>query len=656
MDKIKRIDELVLKLNQAILVYEQGHDEIMTNAEYDKLYDELYHLEIETGYILKNSPTSKVGHEVVSGLPKVKHDKPMLSLDKTKDVGSLPKWLGNKPALLSCKLDGLTVVLTYNKGILIKAITRGNGEIGEDVTHNARVIGNIPKSISYKGELTIRGEVVISYITFNQINELLPPDQKYKNPRNLASGSIRQLDNRVSAKRGLEFITFEVVSGLEDLNLKYKHKTLEKLRDMGFSVVEHVQTNEQQIKADCEGFENIAHNYIFPVDGLVLTYNDIAYSNSLPTTSKFPKHSIALKWKDESVATTLRNIEWQTSRTGLINPVAIFDPIEIEGSTVGRASVHNLSIIENLHLHIGDEIGVIKANVIIPQISENYTKGDGKDIIEIPKQCPVCSGMTEIRQLKDSKTLHCTNEFCDAKILGRLVHFCKRDAMNIEGLSGATLSKLTSLGFVSCLEDIFTLKKHRNILIHLDGFGVKSIDKLLTNIENSKNVELPKLTYALGIENIGRTASKALSEYYKHDANRMFNPVLSELLLIDGIGQVASNGFLSYFTSEGGKNTINRLLYHINIIKPEIKGGSNQPLTGKSFVVTGKVEYFSNRKELQSRIEELGGKVVGSVSKDTNYLINNDIHSPSSKNKKALELNIPILTESDFIGIIGSKS
>ncbi|HZK00991.1 MAG TPA: NAD-dependent DNA ligase LigA, partial [Tissierellaceae bacterium] len=574
MDKIKRIDELVLKLNQAIMVYEQGYDEIMTNAEYDRLYDELHHLEIETGYVSKHSPIRKVGYEVVSGLPKVKHKNLALSLDKTKDINAIVKWLGDEEGLLSFKLDGLTLILEYFNGKLVSAVTRGNGEVGEDVTHNAKVMDTIPNTIEYNGKLTIRGEAMISYEDFDRINAILPDDEKYKNPRNLASGSIRQLDSSVCKYRNVAFIAFEVVDGFDSV-FTNKESQLLRLGNMGFYTVWRKIVTKSNVEDISIAFENNTGAYAYPVDGLVLTYNDIAYSNSLPMTSKFPKHSIALKWKDESVETTLRSIEWNTSRTGLINPVAIFDPIEIEGSTVGRASLHNISIIEGLQLKLGDRIGVIKANMIIPQILENYDANGEYSTIHIPSSCPSCGGYTEVRQAKDSKTLHCVNDSCNAKILGKLVHFCKRDAMNIEGLSEATLEKLIESNLVRDYEDIFKLEKYRSRLIKLDGFGVKSIDKLLINIKSAEQVELPKFTYALGVENIGRTASKILSEHYNYDTDKMFSPSFVELSSIDGIGQVASNSFIDYLNNKNGKDIVNTLLFYVTIIKPEAKDESN---------------------------------------------------------------------------------
>ena len=604
-DKLVRIKDLTTRLNIAREIYEQGIDEVMTNTEYDRLYDELLALEEDTNFRYNNSPTPQVGYEVVSKLEKVVHKEKVLSLDKTKDISDLKTFLGDEQGILSFKMDGLTLILEYNNGRLSKAITRGNGEIGEDVTHNAKVIKNIPKIIGYKNNLTIRGEVVMSYDIFEKINSTLPDEEKYKNPRNLASGTLRQLDSKICAERELDFITFEVVKGFDNYYDKtnyreifYKSEKLDLLEKEGFDIVKYYFVNKSDVsywKEELTKEVTEYPKYPYPVDGLVLTFDNINYSNSLPTTSKHPKHSIAFKWKDEAVETELIEIEWNTSRTGLINPVAIFKPVEIEGSTVERASLHNISIIEGLNLEIGDRIGVIKANMIIPQIIENYTIKDDF-YINIPKNCPTCDSPTEIRDNGNTKTLHCLNDKCAAKSLFKLKHFCSREAMNIEGLSEATLSKLINLKLIKDFTDIYKLTK--SDLLRVEGFGEKSANNLLENIEKSKTVQLPNFLYSLGIEGIGRTASKAIAKHFDYDFNKIIESDFMEFSRIDGIGETMARALDNYLD----ENDDYMRLYDfvINVQKPiSTSIQENEKIKGKTFVITGSINKFKSRKELQ---------------------------------------------------------
>ncbi|MDD3570395.1 MAG: NAD-dependent DNA ligase LigA [Lachnospiraceae bacterium] len=642
---MERMKQLIDILNDASKHYYQLADTIMTDYEYDKLYDELVALEKKTGITLSGSPTKSVGYTVLSGLTKIKHDSRMLSLDKTKEIGRLKEWLGNKEGILSWKLDGLTIVLKYNNGELVQAVTRGNGEIGEDITHNARVFKNIPVKIAFRGELVLRGEGVIAYSEFKKINEELSDDEKYKNPRNLCSGTVRQLNSEIAAKRNVMFYAFSLVSANGKEFDDFKTHQMDWLLSLGFDVVEHKIVTAQTIEDTVKEFEEkITHND-FASDGLVLTYNSISYGKSLGETSKFPKDSIAFKWADETAETILREIDWSTSRTGLINPIAVFDPVELEGTTVNRASVHNLSILKELQLGIGDTIKVYKANMIIPQIAENITK---KGNMEIPKVCPVCTGETEVRSLKDGEALYCTNPNCNAQIIKSLVHFASRDAMNIEGLSEETLRKFVKNGFIENYTDIFKLNRFEEKIKAMEGFGEKSYNNLISAVEKAKNTQLPNFIYSLGINQVGLNNAKLLCKNSKYNIENIKNFTEEELIEIDGFGQVIAHSIKSYFSNERNLFLLDEALKYITPQKI-IETQENLKLEGINFVITGDVEYFKNRKELQEKIETMGGKVTGSVTSKTNYLINNDAFSASSKNKKAKELNVPIITENQFI-------
>lgn len=649
--KLERINELVKKLNEASKAYYQSEKEIMSNFEYDALYDELVELEKQTGVVLASSPTVNVGYEVLSELPKEQHEKPMLSLDKTKDAQALKEWIGEQRAVLSWKLDGLTIVLTYRNGKLDKAVTRGNGEVGEVITNNAKVFKNVPLSIAHQGELVLRGEAVITYSDFYKINEEIEnADAKYKNPRNLCSGSVRQLNNEITARRNVNFFAFSLVKA-EGADFENSHeKQMLWLKNQGFDIVEYEVVTADTIEESVLRFAGKIESNDFPSDGLVLTYDDIAYGESLGRTAKFPRNAIAFKWADEIRETTLKEIEWSPSRTGLINPVAIFEPVELEGTTVSRASVHNISVMEGLELGIGDTIEVYKANMIIPQIAENRTRSG---MVEIPQMCPTCGGTTEVRQIADAKALYCTNPECQAKKIKAFTLFVSRDAMNMEGLSEATLEKFIAKGFIHEFADIFRLERFGDEIKEMEGFGEKSYKNLLSSVEKARNTTLPRLIYGLGIQNIGVANAKMLAKQFHYEIEELQNASPEKLSEIDGIGEVIAKSLEEYFRNEKNQQILKNLLAEVTIEKPA-ENSSAQIFEGMNFVITGSVEHFANRNEVKAVIEARGGKVTGSVTGKTNYLINNDTTSNSSKNKKAKELNIPIISEKDFLKMIQS--
>ena len=650
INETDRMKELIEVLNKASKAYYAEDTEIMSNAEYDELYDELLMLEEKTGTVLAGSPTVNVGYEAVDNLPKETHESPMLSLDKTKDREALRDWLNGHEALLSWKLDGLTIVLTYENGTLSKAVTRGNGEVGEVVTNNAKTFINLSHKIAYKGKLIIRGEAVISYDDFNKINEEIPEEgAKYKNPRNLCSGSVRQLNNEITAKRNVRFIAFNYVSqGGSDTDFKLRSEQFDFLKKQGFEVVEYHKVTEDSILDKISYFAKMVANYPIPSDGLVLTYNDIEYGRSLGRTAKFPRDSIAFKWADETANTHLIDMEWSPSRTGLINPVAIFEPVELEGTTVSRASVHNVSIVKSLMLGIGDEISVYKANMIIPQIKENFTKSGN---LTIPKFCPACSEKTQIKNENGVETLYCVNEACPAKQIKRFSLFVSRDAMKIDGLSEATLEKFISVGFIKKLSDIYKLAEHKEAICNMDGFGDKSYEKLISSIEKSRDVLLPNLIYALGILNVGLSNAKIICKAFDYDIEKIKNATVEEIAVTDNIGDVIATSVFDFFHDSEKLSEFNELVNELNILIPE-KKETNSNIGGKTFVITGSLNTYENRNALKDLIESLGGKVAGSVSAKTDYLINNDVTSNSSKNKKAKELNVQIISEEDFNELI----
>lgn len=642
-----RMKALVAQLNEASKAYYQEDREILSNQEYDALYDELVSLEEKTGTILANSPTQKVGYAVLSNLVKVRHESPILSLDKTKETAKLESFLGGKEGILSWKLDGLTIVLKYQNGTLQQAITRGNGEVGEDVTHTARVFSNLPLTIPFSGELVLRGEGVIPYSEFYRINEALGEEEQYKNPRNLCSGTVRQLNSEIAAQRNVKFMAFTLVSAEGKALSDSKAENMAWLREMGFDVVEHQRVTAENVAAAVEDFRSRIEGNDIASDGLVLTFDSISYSQSLGRTAKFPKDSIAFKWADEMAETTLRRIEWNTSRTGLMNPVAVFDPVELEGSTVSRASVHNVSILKELKLSIGDTIKVYKANMIIPQIAENLT--GTVSTAEIPKTCFVCGGETEVRKLRDGEALYCTNPNCAAQRIQALSHFVSRDAMNIEGLSEETIKKFLERGFVENYPDLFRLAQYEQEICEMEGFGVKSYQNLMASLEKAKDVELPNFIYALGINHVGLRNAKLLCRHCGNDLEQIKKATQEELVAVEGFGEIIAHSISTYFQQEEHLRLLAEVLPDLRFKAAEQTEEAESPLAGLTFVITGDLTQFANRKELQALIEKGGGKVTGSVTKKTNFLINNDVDSPSAKNKKAAELGIPILSEQDFI-------
>ena len=647
--ELERMKELAGILRDASRAYYQEDREIMSNFEYDRLYEELQELEKKTGTVLAGSPTVTVGYEAVDELPKERHETPMLSLDKTKDVEVLRSFLGDQKTLISWKLDGLTVVLTYREGKLEKAVTRGNGEVGEVITNNARVFRNIPLNIPYKGELVLRGEAVISYRDFERINEEIEDaDARYKNPRNLCSGSVRQLNNEITAARNVRFYAFALVQarGVDFDNSR--EQQFRWLAEQGFDVVEYRVAYRDTLDDVIRYFADRIAGFDIPSDGLVALYDDIAYGDSLGRTAKFPRNSFAFKWKDELRETRLLEIEWSASRTGLINPVAVFEPVELEGTTVSRASVHNLSILKSLKLGIGDRITVYKANMIIPQIAENLTCSGN---LKIPEICPVCGGATKINGLNGVETLYCTNPDCQAKKIKSFTLFVSRDAMNIDGLSEATLEKLIARGFIHSFADIFRLKEHRQEIVEMEGLGEKSFENLMNSIDRARNTTLPRLIYGLGISNIGSANAKMICRAFGYDLNRIRHAGAEEMSLIDGIGPVIAGTFADYFSSGKNQAALDDLLGELTIEIPAAETGPGL-LEGKTFVITGSLEHYANRNEMKAVIEEQGGKVTGSVSAKTDYLINNDASSGSSKNRKARELGIPVITEEEFLSMV----
>lgn len=642
---VNQMKELVKKLNEAAKAYYQEDREIMSNREYDALYDQLKQMEAETGIVLADSPTVNVGYEAVDALPKETHESPMLSLDKTKERETLRAFIGTNPTLLSWKMDGLTIVLTYENGELRKAVTRGNGIVGEVITNNARTFKNIPLKIAYQGRLVLRGEAIITYSDFERINETIEDvDAKYKNPRNLCSGSVRQLNNQITAERNVRFYAFALVSA-QDVDMHNSRAyQMEWLKSQGFEVVEYRMVTGESLDEAMDYFSHAIENNDFPSDGLVALYDDIAYGDSLGSTAKFPRNAFAFKWADEIRETTLREIEWSPSRTGLINPIAVFDPVELEGTTVSRASVHNVSIVKELQLGIGDTIQVYKANMIIPQIAENLTRSSN---LEIPHICPVCGEEARVIQENEVESLYCMNPDCVAKKIKAFTLFVSRDAMNIDGLSEATLEKFIAKGFIHDFGDIFEIAKHREEIVTMEGFGEKSYDNLIASIDKAKETTLAKVIYSLGISNIGLSNARVICRHFDDDLDKIRTAEEEEISAIDGIGPVIAKSLTKYFKDPENNRKLDHLLGYLHINKEEVS--ENQTLAGMNFVITGSLEHFSNRGEAKKLIESLGGKVTGTVTGKTNYLINNDTTSNSSKNKKARELGIPILSEEDFI-------
>lgn len=655
MEKIKRIKDLVKQLNEYRDAYYNEARPIVSDTEYDRLFDELSELENETGIVYTNSPTQTVGYVVKSELEKVKHSHPMLSLDKTKSVDDLVKFAREKDCILSLKMDGLTCLLTYENGELVQAETRGDGEVGELITHNAKVFDNIPLTIDYKGHFEIEGEAIITYDDFNKINEFLSDDKKYKNPRNLASGSVRQLDSKTAAKRHIKFIAWKVPTEVPEgiCSNSFLHRLM-CARDFGFEIISFLaysSSDKEHLPEMIESLKTKAHNYGYPIDGLVMTYNDIQYGESLGMTGHHPKHSIAFKFYDEEVETVLKNIEWSMGKIGSLTPVAIFDPVEIDGTMVERASLHNVSILTKLDLQIGDTIIVYKANQIIPQVKENLSAKDRESAyIRIPSQCPVCESSTQIVKENDSEVLMCTNPHCKGKLLGRVSHFVSKKGMDISGLSEETIKKFIELGWITEITDVYNLEQHYDRLSTMSGFGKKSVDKLRKSIENSKTVRLDKFITSLSIPGIGTSQSKELAAAFStwnefRDASVGFY----NFTQLDGFGDVLNNNIHSWFTD---MCDIADKLASFMTFETGVNQNTDDSLNSKSFVVTGKVFRFKNRDEVKAEIEKRGGKVTGSVTKSTYALINNDIESNSSKNKKAKELGVKIITEDQLIEML----
>lgn len=649
-DKIARMKELINILNKASELYYQKNTIMMTDYEYDHLYDELVELEKETNMTLSNSPTINVEPEISSSLKQVEHPSPMLSLAKTKKVSELENFLGDKEGLLSWKLDGLTIVLTYEDGKLISGVTRGTGIIGELVTENVKQFKNVPLTIPYKGRLVLRGEAIIKYSDFNRMNEELGDgSSQYKNPRNLCSGSVRQLDSSITAKRCVNCIIFALIESSTNIS-NLKSECFDWLKNQGFEVVEHYKVTKNTVKEQVLMFKEKVKEYDIPSDGLVITYDDIAYGNSLGTTAKFPKHSLAFKWKDETVATTLRKVDWLVSRTGLINPVAVFDPVELEGTIVSRASVHNVSILEGLKLGIGDTIMVYKANMIIPQIASNSTQSGN---LEIPDRCPVCGSKASIISNSDVKYLYCMNDFCKAKLIKRLSLFVSRNAMNIDGISDMILNKLITEKIVNNYKDLYHLDRHKDKIIAFEGFGEKSYSNMINSIEKSRHVKLANFIYALGIPDIGFSRAKLICNHFNNDFNKISNLTYEELSNIPGVGDVIAKEWIDTFSNPDFIEELKELKEEIDI--PKASTNSNKDLDGLTFVITGSLNKFTNRDTMIEFIEEHGGKVVTSISSKVNYLINNDITSTSTKNNKAKELGINIIDEDKFLELIKEK-
>ncbi len=655
-ENIERIKYLVDLLNRASRAYYAQDREIMSNLEYDRLYEELQDLETRTGVVLSGSPTVSVGYEAVDELPKERHASPMLSLDKTKDREALRDWLQGNKGIISWKLDGLTIVLTYREGELVKAVTRGNGEIGEVITNNARTFVNLPLKIAFQGELVLRGEAVISYADFEKINSGIEDvEARYKNPRNLCSGSVRQLNNEITAGRNVRLYAFSLVSAEGADFHNSREAQFDFLQEQGFQVVEHYLVGEENILETLEGFEGKIGSYDIPSDGLVLTYEDIAYGQSLGRTAKFPRHSIAFKWADELRETTLKEIEWSASRTGLINPIAVFEPVELEGTTVSRASVHNISILRGLRLGLGDRITVYKANMIIPQIAENLTGADRteeEEMVEIPQVCPVCGGATQIRQVNEVQSLYCTNEKCAAKQIKAFTLFVSRDAMNIDGLSEATLEKFVDLGFLHEFADLFHLDRHREEIVGMEGFGERSYQNLTASVDRARKTTLPRVIYALGIANIGVANAKMLCRHFGYDLKQMQEADEESLSAIEGVGEVIAAAFVNYMQDPDNIRKIEALMAELQVEVPKVEEAS-QTLAGLSFVITGSLKNFASRSDLKEAIEQKGGKVTGSVTGKTTCLINNDVTSSSAKNKKARDLGVPVVSEEDFMSQYG---
>ena len=649
-DMIIKIKQLTNQLNMYRNEYYNNSNSVISDYEYDQLFDELKALEDSTGFYMSNSPTHTVGYPVNSKFNKVVHKEPLLSLDKTQDMAEFIKFCSKSEVLLMHKLDGLTIQLTYDNGELIQAVTRGDGTSGDDITTNAKYFSNIPLTVSNKNKFTIKGEAIINKDTFNIINNKLKDEDKFKNPRNLASGTVKQLDTKIVSQRNVEFVCWNANDLSTDGTME---NGLTNAKNLGFTIVNYqipISNLDQTVPCIINNLKESAR--IIPIDGIVAMYNNIEFGNSLGGTSHHFNNGFAFKFYDEEEETTLKDIEWSMGKTGELCPVAIFNPVIIDGTTVTRASLHNISIIEELRLGIGDTVRVYKANQIIPQIRNSVEKSNN---IQIPKRCPICGGNTEILENTDAnktvKVLVCTNDNCKGKLLGKLTHFVSKSAMNIDGLSEATIDKLISLNILNKFTDIYDIQNHKDILYTLDGFGEVSINKLINSIEFSKQTTLDRLLNALSIPTVGKTVAKTLADYINNDANRIFELGSSNLTVINGIGTEMNTAIHNWFNNKFNNMTVKSLLAILTF--KTINEHKTTKFHGLGFVVTGKLLKYPNRSALESVILHNGGTIQSTVSTNTNYLINNDINSTSSKNKKAKELNIPIISEQEFIDMLG---
>lgn len=653
MDKVRRIKELIEILNNASFNYYNSNP-IMSDYEWDKLYDELKLLEQETNIIYSNSPTQNVGCKVLDKIEKVTHNHPMLSLDKCHSEKDLIDFAKDKDCILSVKCDGLTTSLHYINGKLIGAESRGNGIEGGNILENVMTIKNIPLNVPYKEELIIDGETIIDWNTFNKINEGLPTGQdKFKHPRNLASASLNVLDTKIAASRNMRFIAWRVIKGLNCKSVFFSLKEAEKL---GFEIVPmwtytNKSSDKENISTMLSDLQDKADNLGIPYDGAVMTYDDIEYGKSLGRTEKFFKHSIAYKYEDELYETNLNDIEWNTSKTGLINPVAVFEPVDLDGAITTKATLHNISYIEKLQLGIGDTIQVYRANMVIPKVHDNLTRSN---TWKLPDKCPCCGGNVEIHNENGSKTLHCMNNDCKAKLLGKLSHFVSKNAINIDGLSEQTLQKFIDLGWLNTFKDIYYLSDHKEEMYKLDGFGKKSVDKLLESIEKSRNTTLDRFIYGLCIPLIGRTASKTITKEFNNQPEEFYNIWCHgyDFTKLNDFGDTMNNSMQDFI--KNNYRWIAVLIGEFIFRESDNNDNIKQVLEGKTFVITGSLRFYKNREELAAVIERNGGKISGSVSAKTSYLINNDVTSTSGKNKKANELGIPIISEGEFVQMITS--
>lgn len=642
----------VRELNRASEAYYNTEQPIMSDAEFDNKLEELRQWEEETGIILANSPTHNVGYSVADELKEVEHNHPMLSLDKTKSVDELIEFIGNKNCFLSVKADGLTTSLHYINGKLIGAETRGDGVRGTECLQNVLTMKNVPKEIPYKEELIIDGETIIGWDTFREINDNLPEDKKYKHPRNLVSGSLQLLDSKEAASRNMRFIAWRVIKGFEH---KTPSEDLFKAKDIGFEIIPILKSprinKKEELTILLNHIRESADSHNIPYDGAVMAVDDYKIAESMGRTDKFFRHSLAYKYEDELFETVLTDIEWNTSKTGLINPVAIFQSVDLNGAITTRATLHNITYIKDMMLGIGDRIRVYRSNMVIPKVHDSIDKSGN---FSIPDKCPICGHPTRIIKENDSEVLMCENPDCNGKLLGKLVHATSRNALDIENLSETTIEKFINLGWLNSIQDIYHLSDHENEMKTLDGFGKKSVEKLLSSVEKSRKTSLERFIYSLSIPLIGKSASKDISKICKDSFDDLVDLMKSspeKLLSIDGFGTTMMNSVAKWWYENS--LWVYELSKEFAFEKSQpVSNEASSTLEGKTFVVTGSVHHYKNREELQKDIISHGGNVASSVSAKTSYLINNDVNSTSSKNQKAKSLNIPIISEKDFLQMI----